>query len=447
MTTPARASSRSPWDDPAARDELVSALASDALVVLAELEQLYPAGDGLDDKAAQAGALLALSPASRPCPAAGSRSPHACGDRSGLTAPCGGIHDGDAVRGRRWGWRWVWRWVWRWTRRVVLALLALVVLVFAASGAYLGWDRLDPVRLDVAVPGFNVDAGGVRTHVEHWPAAHPSGRAPLVLIPGFAESTYVWSRVAPLLAADRDVYAYDVRGYGFTDHVPPYDLAADTDQLGGVLAALHLGQHDTRGSCCDGRGSQRPVVVGHSSGVAIALSWALRAPDSVAGVLAANGDGTPYFGANRTSSGRGPRWLLVDPIAPAIVTAAVRHRAPIRSIVTAQCGPGCPADDAAIDRWRAPFLLPGAVDALVSMARRPLIGLTDAQETTVAVPTAIVYSSEDGSFSGPQVQATAARLHTSLVAELPGARHLALLGEPDRFAAAVRPEIAALDRH
>ncbi|MEJ2871985.1 IS1182 family transposase [Actinomycetospora sp. OC33-EN08] len=48
------------WDDPAARDELVSALVGDALAVLAELEARHPDGEGLDDKAAQAVALLAL---------------------------------------------------------------------------------------------------------------------------------------------------------------------------------------------------------------------------------------------------------------------------------------------------------------------------------------------------------------------------------------------------
>ena len=108
--------------------------------------------------------------------------------------------------------------------------------------------------------------------------------------------------------------------------------------------------------------------------------------------------------------------------------------------------PGCPTDDAAIDRWRAPFLGPGGVEALVDVARQPLIGLTDAEETTVAVPTAILYSSEDGTFSRPQALAMAARLRTDRVTELPGARHLALLGEPERFAAALRPELDALER-
>ncbi|MDD7942986.1 IS1182 family transposase, partial [Actinomycetospora lutea] len=48
------------WDDPAARDELVSALVGDALAVLAGFEERHPHGAGLDEKAAQAVALLAL---------------------------------------------------------------------------------------------------------------------------------------------------------------------------------------------------------------------------------------------------------------------------------------------------------------------------------------------------------------------------------------------------
>ena len=41
------------WDDPAARDGLVSVLVNDALAVLAGLEARYPGGDGLEPKAAR----------------------------------------------------------------------------------------------------------------------------------------------------------------------------------------------------------------------------------------------------------------------------------------------------------------------------------------------------------------------------------------------------------
>jgi hypothetical protein len=48
------------WDDPAARDELVTTLVNDALAVLAGIEARYPGGEGLEPKAAEAVALLAL---------------------------------------------------------------------------------------------------------------------------------------------------------------------------------------------------------------------------------------------------------------------------------------------------------------------------------------------------------------------------------------------------
>ncbi|HEY2191121.1 MAG TPA: IS1182 family transposase [Actinomycetospora sp.] len=48
------------WDDPQARDELVSALVGDALAVLAGLAELYPDSEGVTDKQSEAVALLAL---------------------------------------------------------------------------------------------------------------------------------------------------------------------------------------------------------------------------------------------------------------------------------------------------------------------------------------------------------------------------------------------------
>jgi pimeloyl-ACP methyl ester carboxylesterase len=178
--------------------------------------------------------------------------------------------------------------------------------------------------------------------------------------------------------------------------------------------------------------------------VAIALSLALRNPALVTGVVAANGDGTPYFGADRSTGSGLSRALLIDPIAAAAVTAVVRHRTMIRDLVVSRCGPGCPVDDAAIDRWRAPFLQSGGVDALVTMVRLPLIGLTDQQEAAVTAPVAVLFSDDDASFDRAAAVATAARLHAHAVTGLPGARHLALLGEPALFASALESELRSL---
>jgi pimeloyl-ACP methyl ester carboxylesterase len=84
------------------------------------------------------------------------------------------------------------------------------------------------------------------------------------------------------------------------------------------------------------------------------------------------------------------------------------------------------------------------VDALVAIIRQPLIGLTDAQEAGVTVPAAVLYSGDDTTFDRVAALATASRLHTGLIAGLPGGRHLALLGEPERFASALASVLAGL---
>ena len=61
--------------------------------------------------------------------------------------------------------------------------------------------------------------------------------------------------------------------------------------------------------------------------------------------------------------------LSVPPAFLTLCETVVRHRDPIRKLVASQCGPGCPVDDRAVDRWRAPFLAPGGVTALLDRFR------------------------------------------------------------------------------
>ena len=80
----------------------------------------------------------------------------------------------------------------------------------------------------------------------------------------------------------------------------------------------------------------------------------------------------------------------------------------------------------------------------MAIVRQPLIGLTDNQEVAVTVPAAVVYSAEDDTFDRDTALATAGRLHNGLVALLPGARHLAVLGDPERFATALGSVLAGV---
>ena len=61
-----------------------------------------------------------------------------------------------------------------------------------------------------------VDSGGLRWHVQQWPA--PSAQAPqLLLLHGTGASTHSWRDLAPLLARHAGVVALDLPGHGFSD--------------------------------------------------------------------------------------------------------------------------------------------------------------------------------------------------------------------------------------
>jgi pimeloyl-ACP methyl ester carboxylesterase len=85
---------------------------------------------------------------------------------------------------------------------------------------------------------------------------------PVVLLHGIGDHRQVWDAVLPIIAADREVIAIDLPGFGESPALPaglPLDLPTVVATLGAVFTAL---------------GVKRPHVVGHSLGGLIALRLA-----------------------------------------------------------------------------------------------------------------------------------------------------------------------------
>jgi pimeloyl-ACP methyl ester carboxylesterase len=120
-------------------------------------------------------------------------------------------------------------------------------------------------------------ANGLRLHYLRWDTEEE--RRPVLLLHGLASNARIWELVGPHLAeAGWPAIAPDGRGHGLTDK-PDGDYGFGTFR-GDLLALI------------DALSLERPVLVGHSWGAAIALDYAAQfpaGPRAPAGVILVDG--------------------------------------------------------------------------------------------------------------------------------------------------------------
>lgn len=121
------------------------------------------------------------------------------------------------------------------------------------------------------------------------------GATPVLILHGSNYfDSYDWIGVAEALAADREVVAFDHRGFGSSTRSPTKDYSLDA-MLGDIIAVLaHFGW-------------DRPVVMGHSMSGRLSIFFAASFPDHLSRLFvvdSALGNGNP--GAYNVSVGNRP---------------------------------------------------------------------------------------------------------------------------------------------
>src|SRR5256886_4167125 len=153
-------------------------------------------------------------------------------------------------------------------RRLVLYPLFGGLVVAGVAGSYETiQEQVD--RSTTAMPGHLVDVGGRRLYVH----CTGSGSPAVVLVSGLAETSTYWGGwIAPAVAQNTTVCAYDRAGQGWSDPpASPQDGAAVATDLHTLLDHAQIpGPY---------------VLVGHSTGGAYVRVFAARYPDQVAGMV------------------------------------------------------------------------------------------------------------------------------------------------------------------
>ena len=159
---------------------------------------------------------------------------------------------------------------------VVYPLLAVYALC-AFAGSYQTIRESVDHHVDLA-PGRLVDIGGHRLHLY----CIGSGSPTVILESGLGETAAYWGWVAPAVARDTRVCAYDRAGRGWSDPATgPKDGVAVATDLHTLLQRAHV---------------PGPfVLVGHSSGAEYVRIFAGRYPERVAGVVLLDGQPAEAF--------------------------------------------------------------------------------------------------------------------------------------------------------
>ncbi|MGZ5202080.1 MAG: alpha/beta fold hydrolase [Telluria sp.] len=149
--------------------------------------------------------------------------------------------------------------------QLVLFLAGLVALVLAAAALFT-WRTANRIEKFLPPPGRFIDVPGARLHVRE------AGSGPaILLVHGLAGQLAHYNYgVLDRLARDYRVIAVDRPGSGYSTRNAPADLGTQAAALSALIGTLGL---------------ERPLVVGHSLGGALALKLAHDHPQRV-GALA-----------------------------------------------------------------------------------------------------------------------------------------------------------------
>lgn len=179
--------------------------------------------------------------------------------------------------------------------------------------------------------GQVIDVDGTPVHVV------TKGSGPdLILIHGASGNVRDWTFDFVDRLADRyRVVMFDRPGLGWTDRLPGRSGAFNTRSESPAEQAALLQK------AADIVGVERPIVVGHSFGGIVAMSWALSRPDSTAAVVMLAGVANPWPGSlgwNYTVVGSALGGGFVVPLASAFVPQSYVETS-IESIFAPQTAP------------------------------------------------------------------------------------------------------------
>lgn len=241
--------------------------------------------------------------------------------------------------------------------------------------------------------------------------AEEAGKAPVVAVHGFPESSYMWRGLLPAVAANgRRAIAPDLLGYGDSEADPPATWERHVEALGELIDELGL---------------ERIVLIVHDWGGLIALRWACENPERVAGLaISATGffpDGRWHgMAEGLRTEGQGEQMLgALDREAFGGLMAASSEG----------------FDTATVDEYFKAFSTPERRAGILEMYRSGDFAKLEPYEGKLAaieVPSLLLWGEDDAFAPVGGAHRFAKQLHDARLEVIAGAGHFVFADEPER---------------
>lgn len=241
-----------------------------------------------------------------------------------------------------------------------------------------------------------ITTNGIRLHVVQ---AGPPDGPPVILLHGFPEFWYGWSKqISALAAAGYRVWAPDQRGYNLSDKPKGVD-AYTLDQLAADVVGL-----------IDATGHEQVYLVGHDWGAAVTWWTALKYPHRLRKIAVLNVPHPTVVNRTLRSSFAQLRksWYIFFFQIPWLPEALVRMnnwRVGLQTLK--ESGRPDTFSDADLEQYRQAWSKPGAYTAMLNWyraaVRRPAQQLPSMR---VTVPTLLIWGAQDVALSRIMAQSS-----------------------------------------
>ena len=240
---------------------------------------------------------------------------------------------------------------------------------------------------------------------------------PIVLVHGFAGSTYTWRNVIPLLAPNYTVYAFDLPGFGLSDKSPAaaYDMRSQATAVIDFINALNLTSVD---------------LIGHSMGGVIVGFAATLAPQKIEKAVII--DAGFYHGGS-------PKFFqkLFFPFDVIMARSFYTKGTRMRSLASSYYNKAMVTDDL-VERYLRPTRTPQAADALAKMMRTASGETYEGIAEKIPVPTLLIWARQDNHMPLSDAERLNKEIKNSQLVIIDQSGHMVQEEQPQKVAEAIR---------